>query len=115
MVERRERHIMPRRRHHDVEDDIRLGLFENGVEIGADGYAVERELLRPRLGARHVEIDETRDGHAFGLARGLEPHLAHRAAADEDGLHHPKAPPARVIFSLFAASTGSHASRNVFP
>ena len=40
----------------------RLGLVENGVEVGADGDAVELEFARPRPGPVGVEIDEADDG-----------------------------------------------------
>src|SRR4051812_7948196 len=40
MLERRERHLASRGGHHNVENHLRLGLVENGIEVRADGDTI---------------------------------------------------------------------------
>ena len=87
VAESLKREIAPRGRHGDVEDDVRLGLVEDGSEVAADRDAIQVEFLRARLRARRVEVDEAGQAHAFDLPQRLEPRLAHGAASDQDGLH----------------------------
>ena len=95
VAERGENDLAARRRDGDVEDDVGLGLREHCVEVGADGDAVEIELAGALPGAVRVDVDQAGQLDA-GLARGTEPRLAHRAAANEDSSDHPGVPPPRL-------------------
>ena len=97
MRERRERHLASRGGHDDVEHCLGLGLVENGIEVRADGDAIELVFARPRPGPVGVEIDEADDGYFGNLSGGIEPGFAHGSAADQDDIHHPSAPPARPL------------------
>ena len=95
VAERGENDLAARRRDDDVEDDVGPGLREHRVEVGADGDAVEIELAGALPGAVRVDVDQAGQLDA-GLARGTEPRLAHRAAANEDSSDHPGVPPPRL-------------------
>ena len=95
MAERGENDLAARRRDDDVEDDVGLRVREHRVEVGADGDAVEIELAGALAGVLRVDVDQAGQFDA-DLARGTEPRLAHRAAADEDCSDHPGVPPPRL-------------------
>ena len=86
-----ERHVAPRRGNDDVEHDVGPGL-RRGRRRGRCRSTTPSSpnSPRPRLGARRRRDRRARRSSAVGLARGLEPGLAHGSATDEDGMHHPE-------------------------
>ena len=82
-----EHDLAPRRRHHDIEDDVRPRLGKHGVEVGADHGFGDPELFGTLPRPLSIDVDESDDLRA-GFARSLEPCRAHRAATDKNRAYH---------------------------
>ena len=83
-----------RRRHRDVEDDVRLGQAQHRVEVAADHRVVEAELPARCPGMLGIDVDEPDDLGARAPRR-FEPGPAHRATADQNRANHRLPPTAR--------------------
>ena len=83
VAQRGEHDLAARRRHHDVEDDIRPRLGKHGVEVAADHGFGDPELFGALPRPLSIDVDESDDLRA-GFARGLEPCLAHCAATNKN-------------------------------
>ena len=95
-----EREVAAGRRHHDVENHVGLRSVDDVAGVGPDHGVDEPELRGPPPRPLDVDVDQSDDGQAVDLPRGVQPGATHSPATNEHGSQQ-RLPPTRPRLPRF--------------